>query len=111
MSFEDRCKKLLDTALRPHVFGDDYKIEYLPKSGGTFFIRGIFDEPWAEGDMNAMTIVSHTSPILGVSRSELSPVTAVIGDKLRRRGQAYIVTDVQTDGQDGLLLLLNRVKP
>lgn len=109
MSFEDKTKKLLDISLS--TFGETKKVKYLPKSGGTFFIRGIFDESWKELDPGTEITLSSRQPNLGISKSELKGlgVTPKQGDKLEARDCLFKIVDIQEDGQDGIDLFLHKV--
>jgi hypothetical protein len=108
--FRERCNRLLDTALRPHVFGDSELLNYLPKAGGSFFIRCIFDDAWEGEHVNSEVIISSTSISIGISKTEIEDkgISPKIGDKLIRESVKYVVVDVLEDGQDGLLLPLNK---
>ena len=104
MSFRDKTKKLLDTAM--NVFGEKEKVKYRPQSGGTFFIRGVFDEVWEEVDPETGMIISSSAPNIGVQLSELG-LKPQSGDELDVNDRTYRVTDVHEDGQGGATLTLH----
>ena len=107
MSFRDKTSKLLDSALS--VFGEENKILFRPKSGGTFTIRGIFDETWEEVDPETLLVISSTQPNVGIKTSELG-FTPMSGDEVDIIGVSYRITDVQEDGQGGDTLFLHKVE-
>ena len=107
MSFRDKTDKLLDTALSNSFFGEDEKIKYRPMSGGTFTIRGIYDEAWEEVDPETSVSLSVTQPNLGIKLNELA-FKPRSGDKLELRGCSYKVVDVREDGQGGATLFLHK---
>jgi hypothetical protein len=107
MSFRDRTDKLLDTAL--NVFGEENQVEYLPKSGGTFTIRGIYDEAWEETDPDTLITISTTQPNVGIKYNDLpGNVFPKIDDRLCVREKMFKVVDVREDGQWGLTLFLHK---
>lgn len=105
MSFRDKTDKLLNTAM--DVFGERNKVEYRPKTGGTFTIRGIFDEAWEEVDPETEVMISSTQPNVGVKLNELS-FKPVVGDQLTVLNQDFDVVEVVEDGQGGATLVLHR---
>mgnify|MGYP004000302855 CR=1 FL=1 len=107
MSFRDKTSKLLDSAFS--VFGEKNKIQYRPKSGGTFTIRGIFDETWEEVDPETFAVVSSTQPNVGIKSSELD-FTPESGDEVEIMNILYRVIDIQEDGQGADTLFLHKVE-
>lgn len=107
MSFRDKTDKLLDTALSESFFGEKNKVKYRPKSGGTFTIRGIFDESWEEIDLDTQVSLSSTQPNVGIILRELAE-KPIIGDLLTVRFIDFKVVDVVEDGQGGATLFLNK---
>lgn len=105
MSFLDRAKRLLDTALKDHVFGE--KINYRPIKGGSYFIRGIFDESFQFQEFESGINVSATGPNVGISLSELG-FKPSNKDLVEIRGETFTVVDHRPDGQDGTTLFLQR---
>lgn len=106
MSFRDLTDKLLDHCLS--VFEEKEKVKYRPLSGGTFTIRGIFDESWKEVDPETEVILSSTQPNLGIKLNELKDIKPRTGDSLTVRDNDFKVTDVVEDGQGGATLFLHR---
>lgn len=108
MSFRDLTDKLLDHCLS--VFEEKEKVKYRPLSGGTFTIRGIFDETWKEVDPETEVILSSTQPNLGIKLNELGSIKPVTNDIVFVRDEEFRVTDVYEDGQGGATLFLHRTK-
>ena len=108
MSFRDKTDKLLDTALSESFFGEKDKVKYRPQSGGTFTIRGIFDESWQEIDVDTQVTLSSTQPNIGIKLNELAK-KPLIGDLLTVRFIDFKVVDVNEDGQGGATLFLHKV--
>ena len=107
MSFRDLTNKLLDSAFSK--FGEEQKVKYRPSTGGTFTIRGIFDEMWEEVDPDTGIKISTTQPNLGIKENEL-PFAPLTGDTVEVISEIFKVTDVQEDGQGASTLFLHRVK-
>ena len=108
MGFRDLTSKVLDHCLS--VFEEKEKVKYRPLSGGTFTIRGIFDETWKEVDPETDVILSSTQPNLGIKLDELGSIKPLTNDTLIVRNEEFRVTDVLEDGQGGATLFLHRIE-
>jgi hypothetical protein len=105
IDFRDRVNKLLKTATK--VFGEE--IILMPKKGGQYKIKGIFDNEYQAIDPDTEEIISSNQPVLGVNLHELK-IEPQNGDLIRIRNLIYKIIDVREDGQGGASLFLHREK-
>lgn len=101
--FRDRVDKLLATATK--TFGEDVLL--MPKSGGNYFIKGIFDNEYEAIDPDTEQVISSNQPVLGINLHSLS-TTPLTGDKIKIRNLTYRIYDVREDGQGGANLFLHK---
>lgn len=85
--------------------------EYLPKSGGQFSVRGVFDDRIQEVDPDTEIAVSSNIYSFGVKIDDL-PAPPQKGDKVLISGVAYRVIDSQEDGAQGVstFLIMHKVE-
>lgn len=86
---------------------------YSPAAGGSFTIRGVFDEAFKEVQLdNDGAPMTSVSPILGMQPGDL-PAPPLKGDHLTlvRTGDLFRVKEVRPDSHGGAILLLNEVSP
>lgn len=88
------------------VFGED--VTYEPKRGGSYDIRGIFDNQFEQVDPDTEVVISSNSPTLGVKLADL-PDVPVKGDMVIIRNKRFRVIDSQEDGVVGSILFLHEV--
>ena len=80
---------------------------YLPASGGSFELYGVFDEKFLGIDPDTEERISSSDPHLGVKLSQFE-VEPRQGDQVEIEGQRYFVKEVQRDGQGGAEIMLIR---
>ncbi|MDE3022256.1 MAG: hypothetical protein KGI54_10385 [Pseudomonadota bacterium] len=91
------------------VFGEP--VTYMPASGGSFPVTGVFNAAWKELSLiDDGSGVNTVRPVLGVRASQFSSVP-VQGDKLSVASvnTTYVVRDVNPDSHGHINLLLNKV--
>lgn len=89
-----------------HCMGDD--VVYKPKKGGTFTIRGIYDEKFEQIDADTEELIASNIPSLGINLADL-PFPPEQGDEVRLYdGRCFLVTDSREDGLGGSTLLMHR---
>jgi len=102
--FKDLGSGILDVA--KNCMGED--VTFKPKSGGSFNIRGIFDDSFEQIDPNTEKVVAGNQPVLGVNLRDFS-VTIKKQDQFLIRNISYRVIDVQEDGVTGAMVFLHKV--
>ena len=80
IDFRDRVSKILDASTRN--FGED--VVLMPKKGGQYNIRGIFDNEWESVDPDTEQVISSQQPVLGINLHGIS-IRPISGDKLKIR--------------------------
>ena len=103
-NFADKFNRVLNHCKQE--FGEEVK--FLPDSGGSFTVRGIFDHNYVATDPDTEEIVSANQPALGVNLNDFS-VSINEGDKFEIRNLTYRVIDNREDGQGGATVLLHRI--
>ena len=101
--FRDRTSKLLNHAKRE--FGES--AVYYPVEGGSYNIRGIFDNEYQAVDPDTETVISDTQPVFGVNLFDLN-FEVKAKDKIKIRNVMYKIYDKRADGQGGASLLLHK---
>lgn len=86
------------------TFGEP--VTFLPASGGSFAVNGIFDEAYREVDLAGGVAVTTEHPVLGI-RTSAFQVLPKQGDQFTIRGANYTVREVQVDGHGAAKVLLN----
>lgn len=78
---------------------DEFGIEatYTPQTGAAVTLDGIFDEPFAEVDVDAGVGVLSKTPTF-VCRTADLPSTKKQGDAVTIDGTGYVVRELQADG-------------
>lgn len=102
--FRDLANGIWDCA--KDAFGID--VTYKPKAGGTFKIRGIFDNAFEQVDPDTEQVVAMNQPILGIKNADM-PFKISKGDIVIIEKTTYRVVDSQEDGVAGSSLLLHKV--
>ena len=103
IDFRDRVKKILKSCTS--VFGED--VILMPKNGGLYNIRGIFDNEWEAVDADTEQVTSSNEPVLGINLHKIQ-ITPRQGDKVKIRNLTYGIIDVREDGQGGASLFLHK---
>ncbi len=84
-------------------------VTYLPKSGGQYKIRGIFDNTFEQVDPDTEIVIASNAPMLDIKLSDI-PVKPEQGDHVIVKGnQKYRVVDSQEDGIVAAKLILHKV--
>ncbi len=108
MSWEDKTEKVLDICMNTFGVDTDGLFTYVPKSGTSFDIRGIFDNEYQAVDPNTQAVVSSLVPNIGIKLSDL-PQSPVNGDMVIVKDQKYRISEVQKDVHGGARLFLHKV--
>lgn len=103
VDFRDRVDKLLKVATR--TFGED--VTFMPRVGGLYVIKGIFDNDYEAIDPDTEEVISSNQPMVGINLHSLD-VSPKQGDKFRVRNLTYKVIDVREDGQGGASCFLHK---
>lgn len=85
------------------ILGEDVIFE--PRAGGSFPIRGVFNERFEEVDVQTSQLVSSQKPNCGIKRSDIDRDPKK-HDFMVIRGKRYVIEDCQEDGEGWLELLL-----
>lgn len=101
--FKDQVNNLLDCAI--DVFGED--ITYYPVSGGSFKLKGVFDQNYQAIDPDTEQVISANQMVLGLNLNDLS-FEPKNGDLVRIQDSQFRVIDSREDGQGGTSLMLHR---
>ena len=104
VDFRELACEVLD--LCECVFGED--VTYEPIRGGSYEIRGIFDNQFEQVDPDTEVVIASNAPTLGVKLADL-PGPPVKGDIVIIREKRFRVIDSQEDGVVGSTLLLHEV--
>jgi len=85
---------------------------YKPKLGGSFKIRGVFDDRVQEVDADTEQVVSSNAYTLGVKLADL-PNKPKKGDRVEIKKVKYQVIEIQEDGVPDVsaVLVLHRTDP
>lgn len=102
--FEELGCCILDAA--KFAFGDTVPAQYLPKSGGSFPLTGIFDNQFEQVDPDTEQVIASNQIIYGIKLKDL-PFPVEKGDKLKMRNKIFIIHDSQEDGVAGAVLFLH----
>lgn len=103
IDFRDRVNKVLNHA--KNNFGED-AILY-PKKGGSYNIRGIFDNDYEAINADTQQVITANQPVFGVNLFDFN-FEIKEGDQLKIRNLMYKIYDKRSDGQGGASLLLHR---
>lgn len=103
MAWADAVNRILSSSLS--VFGE--AVTYLPVTGGSRAMRGIYNELYVEVDPETGAMVSSQQPNLGVRLSDF-PVRPKPGDRFTVRNVTYKLRDCQEDGEGGAKLILTK---
>lgn len=103
VDFRERVDKLLNVATRN--FGED--VTLLPKSGGRYIIKGIFDNEYEAIDPDTEQLISSQQPILGINLHGLKKDPNA-GDQVKIRNLFYNIIEVREDGHGGATLYLHK---
>jgi hypothetical protein len=103
VDFRDRVNKILKHCT--NNFGEC--VEYYPRSGGIYKIRGIFDNDFQTIDPETEQVVSSNQSVLGVNLNDTS-FELKTTDQVKVRNLMYKVIEVREDGQGGAQLLLHK---
>ncbi len=101
--FRDRVDRLLNHCTK--TFGED--VILLPKRGGRYEIRGIFDNEHVGIDPDTEQVISTQQPILGINLHKIS-IRPRSGDVVKIRNLNYRVIEIREDGQGGASLILHK---
>lgn len=109
VNFENLCKAAFDQ-IKSGLGTIEGEIVYEPKAGGSFEIRGVFDDRGEEIDPDTEQLVSTNIYTLGVKLDDL-PFTPDKGDSVTIKNQLYRVINALEDGVPGVstVLVLHRV--
>lgn len=101
---------LAETAFKAIKGGLSTPVTYQPKQGGSFPIRGIFDDRVQEIDPDTQIPVSGNVYSLGVQLSDI-PFPPEKGDVVIIKTISYKVIEAQEDGVEGVssFLILHKV--
>jgi len=102
--FKDLGSGILDVA--KSCMGED--VTFRPKSGGSFKIRGIFDDSFEQIDPDTEKVIAGNQPVLGVNLNDFSKKIQK-QDIFIIRSIQYRVVDVQEDGVTGATCFLHKV--
>lgn len=80
-------------------------ITYLPGTGGSISLRGVFSEQHVEVDPETAVAVTSQSPLLTIRRGDLPAAPVADADRVTVNGKAYRVKDVQ-EGSGGRVSLV-----
>lgn len=83
-------------------------VQYLPRAGGKFTIRAIFDKQWEHVDPDTEVVVTSNQPMIDIKLKDL-PRKPEKGDCVIVEGVTYRVIDSQEDGLAMVKLLLHEV--
>lgn len=108
MSWEDKTERVLDVCMNTFGVDVDGYFIYVPASGVSHKVRGIFDMAFQSADPNTHAAVTTTQPILGVKLSDL-PVYPQKGDKVIVKDVTYRIIEVQKDVHGGASLYLHKL--
>lgn len=103
VDFRERVDRVLNLCKKE--FGED-AILY-PKSGGSYDIRGIFDNEYSAVDPDTEQIISATQPVFGINLFDFN-FEIRDGDKIKIRNVMYKIYERRPDGQGGSSLLLHK---
>ena len=102
--FRNRVDKILKTATK--VFGED--VTLLPKKGGRYSIKGIFDNEFEIIDTDTEQTVISNQPRIGINLHNLE-IHPKVGDQIKIRNLNFKIVEVREDGQGGASLHLHKV--
>lgn len=100
-------RKSVDEILTASVDAFGEQVEWRPRAGGIFFVRGIFDNTYHALDPQTQQVVSVNVPVLGVNLNDLK-FDPKQGDIIKIRGKDFTVTDKEEDGQGGARFFLHK---
>jgi len=101
--FRDRVSKVLRHCT--NNFGEDVK--YYPQHGGSYPIRGIFDNDYETIDPETEQVISSNQPVLGVNLNDLN-FEMKKDDMIQIRNLKFKVIEIREDGQGGAQLILHK---
>lgn len=101
--FRDRVDRILNKCT--NTFGES--VSYYPQNGGSYQIRGIFDNDYEAVDPETEQVVSSNQPMLGVNLNDLN-FEMKINDMIKIRNLMFKVIEVREDGQGGASLFLHK---
>lgn len=104
IDFRDRVDRLLQHCTSN--FGEEVLL--LPKKGGRYKIRGIFDNEWEAVDADTEQVTSSNQPVLGINLHRIK-IHPKAGDRVKIRNLTYAIYEVREDGQGGASLILHKV--
>jgi len=82
-------------------------VEYRPLSGGRFRLKAVFDTEFTQILPNTEQVVSVNRPHIGCKLIDI-PAEPLQGDTVRVEGDYFFVSEIQEDGQGGVLLWLTK---
>lgn len=103
VDFRDRVDKLLSKCT--NTFGEC--VTYYPQRGGSYQIRGIFDNEYEAVDPETEQLISSQQPVLGVNLNDLK-FEMKVKDQIHIRNMRFHVVEVKEDGQGGASLILHK---
>lgn len=101
--FRDRVNNVLKKCT--NAFGE--VVTYYPRTGGSYNLRGIFDNEYESIDPETEQVISSNQSILGVNLNDLR-FELKINDMIKIRNLMYKVVEVREDGQGGASLLIHQ---
>ena len=104
LGFDDLSADILDEA--KHAFGES--VTYMPKSGGSHSVIGIFNEIFSQVDPDTERVIASNQPTLGIKLDDI-PVAPQKNDKVIVRSISYRVYDSREDGEGGTQLFLYKI--
>ncbi len=105
VDFRDRVDKVLNICT--NNFGEMCTL--YPDLGGSYDLRGIFDNNFELVDPDTEQVISANHSVLGVNLFNLD-FEVKTRDKVQIRNVLYSIYDIREDGQGGASLLLHRCK-
>ncbi len=115
MGWADMAQRMLGVSIRtfsePSASVDpDGAVHWLTDgvAPGVALAQAVFDSAHVSVDPETGAPVSSSNPVLGVRLIDL-PNKPTNRDRVRARGELYLINDVQPDGVAGLTIILRKV--
>ena len=108
VAFEDLAKTAFDK-IKNTLGTKENEAFYKPKVGGSYPIRGVFDDSAREVDPDTERVISSNSFTFGIKLDDL-PFSPVKGDTVVIKNISYRIVDAVEDGVSGasVVLVLHR---
>lgn len=108
MTWETKTEKLLDVCMNTFGVGTEGTFTYVPKTGSSYAVRGVFTNEYVEVNPDTHAGVMSNIPVLGIKLSDLSRYP-IKGDGAIVKGVTYSIVEVEPDRQGGAKLILQKV--